>query len=99
MQYGNGELLREVPVVMGPVRVSIGVGTEELGADAKMLGVPNYDAAFVALSQTLAANLKSAMANHPEVMFTVQQHANHGAAAWSARFPAAIKFLYPPVVK
>jgi enterochelin esterase-like enzyme len=36
MQYGNGQLLRDVtPVVMGPVRVSIGVGTEELGADAR----------------------------------------------------------------
>jgi enterochelin esterase-like enzyme len=100
MQYGNGQLLRDVtPIVMGPVRVSIGVGTEELGADAKMLGVPNYDAAFVTLNQALAANFKSAMANHPEVLFTVQPHANHGAAAWSARFPAAIKFLYPPVVR
>jgi phage tail protein X len=39
------------------------------------------------------------LANHPEVLVTVQSHANHGAAAWSARFPAAIKFLYPPVVK
>ena len=100
MQYGNGQLLRDVtPVVMGPVRVSIGVGTEELGADAKMLGVPNFDTAFVALNQSLADNFKAAMANHPEVLFTVQPHANHGAAAWGARFPAAIKFLYPPVIR
>ena len=97
MQYGNGDLLREtMPVVMGPVRVSIGVGTAELGADAKMLGVPNYDDAFVSLNRQVAANFKAAIANHPEVLFTVQQGANHGAAAWGSRFPAAIRFLYPP---
>jgi predicted alpha/beta superfamily hydrolase len=97
MQYGNGDLLREtIPVVMGPVRVSIGVGTVELGPDAKMLGVPNFDEAFVSLNRQLADNLKAALANHPEVLFSVQPSANHGAAAWGSRFPAAIKFLYPP---
>ncbi len=97
MQYGNGDLLREtMPVVMGPVRVSIGVGTAELGSDAKMLGVPDYDEAFVSLNRRLADNLKASLANHPEVLFTVQQGANHGAAAWGSRFTAAIKFLYPP---
>jgi hypothetical protein len=74
----------------------IGVGTAELGSDAKMLGVPNYDEAFVSLNRQLADNLKSALANRPEVLFTVQPNANHGAAAWSSRFPAAIKFFYPP---
>ena len=64
-----------------------------------MLGVPNFDTAFVALNQSLADSFKAAMANHPEVLFTVQPHANHGAAAWGARFPAAIKFLYPYVAK
>lgn len=84
-----------MPVVMGPVRVSIGVGTAELGSDAKMLGAPNYDAAFVSLNRQLADNFKAALSNHPDVLFTVQQGANHGAAAWSSRFPGAIKFLYP----
>jgi predicted alpha/beta superfamily hydrolase len=97
MQYGNGELMRETtPVVMGPVRVSIGVGTAELGNDAKMLGVPNYDEAFVSLNRQLAENFKAALANKPQVLFTVQPNANHGAAAWGSRFPTAIKFLYPP---
>lgn len=97
MQYGNGDLLREtMPVVMGPARVSVGVGTAELGPDAKMLGVPNYDEAFVSLNRQLADNFKAALANHPEVLFTVQPNANHGAAAWGSRFQAAIKFLYPP---
>jgi predicted alpha/beta superfamily hydrolase len=97
MQYGNGELLRETsPIVIGPVRVSIGVGTAELGPDAKMLGVPDFDKAFVSLNRQLADNFKAALANHPEVLFTVQPNANHGAAAWGSRFPAAIKFLYPP---
>jgi len=98
MQYGNGELLRETsPVVVGPVRVSIGVGTAELGSDAKMLGVPNFDSAFVTLNRQVADNLKAALANRPEVLFTSQPGASHGAAAWSSRFPAAIKFLYPAI--
>jgi enterochelin esterase-like enzyme len=97
MQYGNGELLRETsPIVVGPVRVSVGVGTDELGPDAKMLGVPGYDPAFVSMNRQLAENLKAALANKPQVLFTVQPNANHGAAAWGSRFPAAIKFLYPP---
>ena len=97
MQYGNGDLLREtMPIVMGPVRVSVGVGAAELGPDAKMLGVPNFDEAFVSLNRQLTDNFKAALANHPDVLFTVQQGANHGAAAWSSRFPVAIKFLYPP---
>jgi hypothetical protein len=62
-----------------------------------MLGVPNYDPAFVTMNQMLAANLKAAMANHPEVLLTVQKDARHSAAAWRSRFPAAVKFLYPPV--
>ncbi|HTH53836.1 MAG TPA: alpha/beta hydrolase-fold protein [Edaphobacter sp.] len=100
MQYGNGQLLRDVtPVVVGPVRVSIGVGTQELGPDAKMLGVPNFDEAFVSLNRTLAENFKAAIANHPEVLFTVQEGGRHGAAAWRDRFPAAIQFLYPPTKK
>jgi predicted alpha/beta superfamily hydrolase len=97
MQYGNGDLIREtMPLVMGPARVSIGVGTAELGPDAKMLGVPNFDDAFVSLNCQLAENLKAALANRPEILFTVQPGATHGAAAWGARFPTAIKFLYPP---
>lgn len=100
MQYGNGELLRETsPVVEGPVRVSVGVGTSELGMDGKMLGVPNFDEAFVELNRKMAENLKAAMANRPEVLLTVQPNGHHGAAAWGGRFPAAIKFLYPPGAK
>jgi enterochelin esterase-like enzyme len=98
MQYGNGELLRETtPLVVGPVRVSIGVGSTELGPDAKMLGVPNFDDAFVSLNRQLADNFKAALANRPEVLFTLQPGAGHGATAWGLRFPAAVKFLYPPL--
>jgi enterochelin esterase-like enzyme len=98
MQFGNGQLLRDVtPVVMGPVRISIGVGTRELGPDATMLGVPDFDNAFVTMNKTLAENFKASMANHPKVLFTVQEGAHHGAAAWGVRFPAAVKFLYPSI--
>ena len=96
MQIGNGQLLRDItPVVMGPIRISIGVGTQEMGPDAKMLGVPNFDQAFVAMNQSLADSFKASLSNRPEVLFTVQQGARHGAAAWRGRFPAAIKFLFP----
>jgi enterochelin esterase-like enzyme len=100
MQIGNGQLLRDVtPVVMGPVRVSIGVGTREMGPDAKMLGVPAFDEAFVSLNRSLAESFKASMANHTEVLLTVQQGGRHGATAWRERFPAAIKFLYPPTAR
>lgn len=96
MQIGNGQLLRDVtPVIVGPVRISIGVGTHELGPDAEVLGVPTFDEAFVSLNRSMAESFKAAMANHPEVLFTVQQGGRHGAAAWRERFPTAIRFLYP----
>ena len=98
MQCGNGQLLRDVsPVLLGPVRVSVGVGTIELGPDAIWLGMPNFDAAFVEMNKTVAANFKAAMLNHPEVLLTVQQGAHHRSQAWGERFPVAIKFLYPPI--
>jgi hypothetical protein len=51
-----------------------------------MLGVPDFDVAFVSLNRQLAANCKAALANHPDVLFTAQQGANHGAAAWGITF-------------
>jgi predicted alpha/beta superfamily hydrolase len=96
LQFGNGQLMRDTsPILRGPFRVSIGVGTAELGPDiSKLLDVPAFDASIVQLSQTLAGNFKAAMFNHPEVKVTVQEGAHHGAQFWAERFPAAVQFLY-----
>jgi enterochelin esterase-like enzyme len=98
LQIGNGQLIRDTtPVVVGPVRVSIGVGTEEPGPGVgKMLGVPNFDSGFVQLSKILASNLEAAVFNHPAVKLTIKPGAHHNAQYWGERFPAAVQFLYPP---
>jgi predicted alpha/beta superfamily hydrolase len=98
LQFGNGQLIRETsPILRGPVRVSIGVGTAELGQDlSKALGTPEADSAVVRLNQQLAANLKAAWFNHPEVRLTVEQGAEHKLDAWAKRVPGDLEFLFPP---
>jgi enterochelin esterase-like enzyme len=97
LQFGNGELIRETsPILRGPVRVSIGVGTAELGKElSKALGTPDFDAAFVRLSQQLAENLKGAWFNHPEIRLTVDPGAAHAPDAWAKRVPGDLEFLFP----
>jgi predicted alpha/beta superfamily hydrolase len=101
LQFGNGQLIRETsPILRGPVRVSIGIGTAELGPDiSNALDVPAFDASIVQLSQTLAGNFKAAMFNHPDVKLTIQQGAHHGTEFWGQRFPAAVTFLFSAPTK
>lgn len=75
LQNGNGRVLQDTSrVVQGPYRVSIGVGTAEVPpAESAAHGFPYFDDAFVAMSRTLAENLKKSLMNHPEVKLTVQQ--------------------------
>jgi enterochelin esterase-like enzyme len=96
LQFGNGQLVRDTtPILRGPFRVYIGVGTAELEPDiSKMLGVPDFDASFVQLNQALAGNFKTAAFNHPDVKLTIQEGAHHSAQFWGERFPAAVQFLY-----
>ena len=78
------------------MRVSIGVGTTELGQDvSKALGTPEYDSAFVRLSQQLAANLKAAWFNGPEVRLTVEQALDTGQMRGPGEFPEDLEFLFP----
>src|ERR1700733_2344911 len=79
LQNGNGRVLQETsPVVQGPLRVSIGVGTAEVPpAEAAAHGFPYFDDAFVTMSRRLAENLKKSLMNHPEVKLTVQQGGQH----------------------
>lgn len=89
LQIGNGQLLRDVtPLVLGPQRISIGVGEEETGD-------PERAPAFVELSRELAEALRRARFNHPAVLFTAQPGAHHQEKYWAERFPAAITFLFP----
>jgi enterochelin esterase-like enzyme len=98
LQNGNGRVLQETsPVVQGPIRVSIGVGTAEVPpTEAAAHGFPYFDEAFVAMSQRLAENLKKSLMNHPEVKLTVEQGGQHQTKYWSERFGPAVSFLFPP---
>jgi enterochelin esterase-like enzyme len=98
LQNGNGRVLQETsPVVQGPLRISIGVGTTEVPpAEAAAHGFPYFDDAFVAMSRTLAENMKKSLMNHPEVKLTVQQGGQHQSKYWSERFGPAVSFLFPP---
>lgn len=95
MQVGNGELLRMTQsTVLGPGRVYVGVGeAEDDREDAQAVA---FNAGFAHMSEELAAALKSAEINKPEVMFVSTPGAHHEQAAWAARFPQAIQFLFPP---
>lgn len=98
LQNGNGRVLQETSqVVQGPLRISIGVGTAEVPpTEAAAHGFPYFDDAFVAMSQTLAENLKRSLMNHPEVKLTIEQGGQHQPRYWSKRFGLAVSFLFPP---
>jgi len=101
LQIGNGQLLRDTSfLVLGPDRVYIGVGTTEFAGGgeqmaAKMrLSFDRLNAAGVKMSETLAANLKAAYVNQPDVRLVIEPNATHSQVSWARRFPAAITFLY-----
>jgi hypothetical protein len=76
-------------LVQGPLRVSIGVGTTEVPqAEAAAHGFPYFDDASVAMSQTLAENMKKSLMNHPEIKLTVRprylghRSVDYGTVPW-----------------
>jgi enterochelin esterase-like enzyme len=101
LQVGNGQLLRDTAsLVMGPRRVSVGVGMNEIGDSVQFahdhgFDPGTFDRGFVQLSEQLAKNLEAAAFNRPAVVFVKQPGARHEEKAWAERFPAAIKFLFP----
>jgi enterochelin esterase-like enzyme len=101
LQVGNGQMLRDTtPLAIGPGRVSVGVGTGEMGGNEQFahqhgMEVATFDKGFVQLSEQLAAALETAVLNRPAVVFVKQPGAKHEEQAWAERFPAAIKFLFP----
>src|ERR1700733_302370 len=101
LQVGNGQLLRDTAsLAIGPRRVSVGVGMNELGDNLKFahdhgMEADAFNSGFVQFSEQLAANLKAAAMNHPAVVFIKQPEAKHEEKAWAERFSAAIQFLFP----
>ena len=70
-----------------------------LGVDSETAaarGFPDFDAAFVAMSRTLAENMKKSLMNHPEVKLTIEPGGQHQFKYWGERFGPAITFLFPP---
>ncbi len=100
LHTGNGQLLRDVtPLVIGPRKVYIGVGTDEVVgheqlAQERALEVDTVDRGAVHLAEMLAADLRASVMNHPEVLFVKQPGAKHEEKAWAERFPAAIKISF-----
>ena len=98
LQVGNGKVLQDTStIVQGPARISIGVGTTEVPpSEAAAHGFPDFDIAFVAMSRTLADNIRRSLMNHPEVKLTVEPGGQHQDKYWGERFGPAVTFLYPP---
>jgi enterochelin esterase-like enzyme len=98
LQDGNGRMLQDTStIVQGPFRVSIGVGTREVPpAEAAAHGFPDFNAAFVTMSRTLAESMKRSLMNHPEVKLTIEPGGQHQPRYWGERFGPAITFLFPP---
>ena len=101
LQVGNGQLLRDTAsLAVGPRRVSVGVGTNELGENLQFardhgMEPDAFNSGFVQLSEQLGTNLKAAAFNHPAIVFVKQSGAKHEEQAWAQRFPTAIQFLFP----
>ena len=99
---GNGQLLRDTTfLARGPDRIYIGVGTTELAvpggdkfAAQLRLTLSDANAGFARMCEVLAANLKAAFINHPDVMLMVEPNANHTSESWARRLPKALTFLY-----
>ncbi|OQW47082.1 MAG: hypothetical protein A4S16_09680 [Proteobacteria bacterium SG_bin6] len=103
LQVGNGQLLRDTEhVVALPDRVFIGMGGAELqtsphaGATERAQAA-RFNAGAVAGARTLAANLSASLLPSATKL-VVAPNAHHNEAAWAARLPEALRFLFgaPP---
>lgn len=70
-----------------PERVYLGMGTKEIGNLEK-------DAKLLADIRELAATLARAGLGEKELRVRIEEGAGHTEAAWAARFPEALEFLY-----
>jgi len=70
-----------------PSRVYVGMGTREVGNAEK-------DAKIVGDIRELEAILREAGLNEQRLRVRIEEGASHTEAAWAARFPEALEFLY-----
>ena len=87
--YVGGEYLlrraRKAP--RWPSRIYLGVGTAETSG-------PDRSAETVTNVRTLETILRAARFGAKRLRVVVEEAATHSEAAWAARFPAALEFLY-----
>lgn len=101
LQVGNGQLLRDtVSLIALPDRVFVGMGGAESATPpnatpAQRAEIDRINATVVDGAQRLTANLKSSLIPS-RVQLTIMPAAHHNEAAWGARLPAALTFLYGP---
>lgn len=101
LQVGNGQLLRDTQQLVAlPDRVFIGMGGAESQTPAKASAgeraqIARFNAAAVAGARRLAANLSASLLPSA-VKLSVAPAAHHNEAAWAARLPDALRFLFGP---
>ncbi|MBX9814741.1 MAG: hypothetical protein A4S12_05195 [Proteobacteria bacterium SG_bin5] len=101
LQVGNGQLLRDAAdSVTLPARLFIGIGDAEIAvpADApadRRAWAARINAGAVAGARRLAVLLSASMIPSA-VKLSVGAGAHHNEAAWGARLPAALIFLFGP---
>jgi predicted alpha/beta superfamily hydrolase len=84
----NGKILDECHRFRSwPERVYVGMGTREVGNAER-------DAKIVAGARELAGILRDAGLNEKRLRVRIAEGATHTEAAWAARFPEALEFLY-----
>jgi len=84
----NGKILRQSARVRNwPQRVYLGVGTQEVGNAEK-------DAKTVEYVRELESILHLVGLDDQRLKVVIEQGAGHNEAAWAARFPEALEFLF-----
>jgi predicted alpha/beta superfamily hydrolase len=84
----NGKILRQSARVRNwPQRVYLGVGTQEVGNAEK-------DAKTVEYVRELESILHLAGLDDQRLKVVIEQGAGHNEAAWAARFPEVLEFLF-----
>jgi predicted alpha/beta superfamily hydrolase len=104
LPLGNGQLLRDTAfLARGPDRIYIGAGSSELAgvAGEKFAAqlrttLLSANEGFARMNETLAAHLKGAYLNRPDVTLVIDPQGTHTSAAWARRFPTAVAALYGP---
>lgn len=101
LQVGNGAYLRSAKdMVETPLRVYVGVGDNETGPFRDWIRKLGFDPdafnrRFAGAAKQLSENLSQSGGEDIAVKFVETPGATHTEAAWQARFPAAIEFLFP----